>query len=89
MIGELATSVWRSRVYGTEDEDRKTHSFDAGRTGTVQIITVINTVEDTTSVVTSHVDVHDNYTPPLTNSAGTVMEVHTYEFNGQTKTTTM
>lgn len=80
---------WRKQKYGTRDEDGNTHSFDKTRTGTFYIITVINTVKDTTSVVTSQADVYDAYTPPLTNSDGTMMHVHTYTFKGKTKTTTM
>jgi hypothetical protein len=77
------------RKFGTTDENGRTHSFDDTKTGTFYIITVINTVKDTTSVITSRDGIYAGYTPPLTNSDGTLMNAWTYTFKGQTKTTTM
>jgi len=65
ILGKLQKVEWRKQKYGTRDEDGNTHSFDKTRTGTFYIITVINTVKDTTSVVTSQADVYDAYTPIL------------------------
>ncbi|KAK4448933.1 hypothetical protein QBC34DRAFT_380782 [Podospora aff. communis PSN243] len=87
VLGALTVMNWRPRKSYTLDEETK--SFDENKTGTIYVITVINTIERKTTVITSQTGVYDGYTPPLTNSHGTMMEVYTYTFRGQVKETTI
>ena len=76
-------------MYGIRN-DFDTRTFDPDRTGTYQLITVINTVANTTSTKVSLVGVYDGFTPPNpTNSDGTAIHKFSYDVDGERQTTTM
>ncbi|KAK0622480.1 hypothetical protein B0T14DRAFT_563928 [Immersiella caudata] len=87
--GELMVMSWRPSKTANVDRNGITHSFDPSKTGTVYFITIINTVENKTSVTTSNKGVWAGYTPPLTDPDGTLVNLHTYTFKGQERTATV
>jgi hypothetical protein len=76
--GIAQLTMWAQKVFDTKD-----------LTGTVVVVSIINTVSNTTRITTIAEEVPAGFTPPPTNSAGTRIASITYSHQGKLWTTTV